>query len=91
MNPFWFLPRLVILFLEEASIGVLQLSLPNSVILVEFTELDMLYFDVILMMDFVYSCFLSIDCRTRIVKFQFHNEPIVEWNGGNSIPRDGII
>ena len=52
--------------------------LPNRVICVELVELDMVDFDIILGMDWFHACFSSIDCRTRVVKFNFPNEPILE-------------
>ena len=41
-------------------------------------ELDMVDFDVILSMDWLRACYASVDCRTRVVKFQFPNEPVLE-------------
>ena len=41
----------------------------------------MLDFDVILGMDWLNACFASIDCRIRVVKVNFLNEPVVNWNG----------
>ena len=40
-------------------------------------------FDVILGMDWLHSCYVSVDCRTRIVRFQFSDEPILEWKGSS--------
>lgn len=31
------------------------------------------------------------DCRTRVVKFLFSNESVVEWKGGNSIRRGQLM
>ena len=64
---------------------------PNRVTYVELVELDMFDFDVILSMDWLHACFASIDCRTRIVKLNFPNDPILECKGGDSIPRGRII
>ena len=41
----------------------------------------MVHFHVILGMDWLHSCYSSIDCRTSIVPFQFQDEPILEWKG----------
>ena len=56
--------------------------LPNRVSYVELVKLDMINFDVILGMDWLHSCFASIDCRTRVMKFNFSNDPVLEWKGG---------
>lgn len=51
----------------------------------------MLDFDVILGMDWLHACFSSIDRRTRVVKIQFHNEPVLEWKEGNLDLKGQII
>ena len=39
----------------------------------------------------MHDCFASIVCKTRIVKFNFLNEPVLKWKGETSIPRGHII
>ena len=49
------------------------ISLPNRVMFVVLIERDMLYFDIILGVDWLHAFFASIDCKTRVVKFNFQN------------------
>ena len=51
----------------------------NRVTYVALVEHDIFDFDVILGMDWLHACFASIDCKTRVVNFNFPNEPIFEW------------
>ena len=67
------------------------IMLPNIVTHVELVRFNMVDFDVILGMDWLHDCFASIYCKTRIVEFNFLNEHVLEWKGGNSIPRGSII
>ena len=70
---------------------ICPISLPNRVTWLDFVELDMFGFDVILGMDWSHACFSSADCQTIVVKFNFPNQPVLEWKGSNSITRDHII
>ena len=58
------------------------ISLYNRVTLVDFVKHEMLDFHFILGMDWLHSCFASINCRTRVVKFQFPNEHLFRMDGG---------
>lgn len=55
-----------------------HVSLSHRVTLVDLVELDILYFYVILIMYCLHSFYVSTDCITRVVKFQFPNERVLE-------------
>ncbi|MCF7184067.1 hypothetical protein L3H42_11260, partial [Corynebacterium sp. MC-13] len=57
----------------------------------DFVELDMVDFDVILGMDWLHAYYASIDCRTHKVKFQFPNEPVLEWESHDVVVKGRFI
>ncbi|XP_019251201.1 PREDICTED: uncharacterized protein LOC109230128 [Nicotiana attenuata] len=50
-------------------------------------ELEMVDFDVIMGMDWLYKCYAILDCRAKVVKFEFPNESVREWKGNVAKPR----
>ncbi|KAF3684468.1 hypothetical protein FXO38_00255 [Capsicum annuum] len=54
-------------------------------------ELDMIDFDAILGMDWLHSCYATLDCRTRKVSFPFSNETPVIWAESFMEPRGHFI
>ncbi|WMV07858.1 hypothetical protein MTR67_001243, partial [Solanum verrucosum] len=54
-------------------------------------ELEMVDFDIILGIDWLHSCYASVDCRTRIVRFQFPHELILEWKGSSLVAMGRFI
>ena len=42
-------------------------------------------------MDWLHSCYASVDYRTRIFHFQFLEEPILEWKGSSLAPMGQFI
>ncbi|WMV42012.1 hypothetical protein MTR67_035397 [Solanum verrucosum] len=57
----------------------------------DLVELDMVDFDVILGMDWLNACYASADSRTQVVKFQFPNEPVIEWRSSSALPKGCFI
>ena len=51
----------------------------------------MVDFDVIIGMDWLHSCYTSVDCRTMIFLFQFSGKPIIEWKGSSLAPMGRFI
>ncbi|XP_070036148.1 uncharacterized protein [Nicotiana tomentosiformis] len=54
-------------------------------------ELEMVDFDVIMGMDWLYKCYAILDCRIKVVKFEFPNKPVREWKGNIVEPRGKFI
>ncbi|XP_070002587.1 uncharacterized protein [Nicotiana sylvestris] len=47
----------------------------------------MVYFDVIMGMDWLYLYFDKLDCRTRVMRLEFPNETVIEWKGNGVVPK----
>ncbi|KAG5571462.1 hypothetical protein H5410_061228 [Solanum commersonii] len=54
-------------------------------------KLDIVDFDVILGMDWLQACNASVYCRTRVVKFLFPNESLIEWSSSSAMPKGHFI
>lgn len=57
----------------------------------DLVELYMINFDFILCIEWFHAYYDSIDCRTRVVKFQFSNEVVLEWKSSSAVPIERFI
>ncbi|XP_070055873.1 uncharacterized protein [Nicotiana tomentosiformis] len=57
----------------------------------DFIEFGMVDFDVIMGMDWHYSCFAKQDYRTKTIRFEFPNESLMEWKGEDVVPKGRFI
>ena len=57
----------------------------------DLVELAMYDFDVILRMKCLHSCYACMDCRNRLVRFYFHNDEELVWEGYNSSRPNPLI
>ena len=68
-----------------------MVSIGSKEIVVDLFELDVVDFDVILEMDWLYLCYASLDCQTRKVFFEFPNESAIKWEGGSLAAKGKFI
>ncbi|KAH0681196.1 hypothetical protein KY284_022281 [Solanum tuberosum] len=59
--------------------------------LADLVELEMVDFDVIMGMDWLASCYATVDCRTKTLHFHFPKEAVFEWKGNIGTPRGKFI
>ncbi|XP_049405070.1 uncharacterized protein LOC125868479 [Solanum stenotomum] len=59
--------------------------------LADLIELEMFEFNVIMGMDWLASCYATMDCRTKRVHFHFPNEAVLKWEGNVAAPRGKFI
>lgn len=67
------------------------ITILHRVILFDLIEVDMVDFDLTLGIDWLHSCYASIDYSSRVVKFHFPDEPIFEWSGSPVSPKSHFI
>ena len=66
-------------------------SVNKKITMVDIVDFDMVEFHVILSMDWFHSCYALVDCRTRVVKFQFPKEHILEWKSSSLVFKGHLI
>ena len=57
------------------------ITILDRVTYADLIELTMLDFDILLGMDCLHKYYATIDCRNRVVRFQFHYQLELEWDG----------
>ncbi|XP_059277631.1 uncharacterized protein LOC132031721 [Lycium ferocissimum] len=57
----------------------------------DLVELEMVDFDVIIGIDWLKSYYATVCCRTKILRFEFPNEPVIKWEGNSIVPRGRLI
>uniref|UniRef100_M1E0X7 Gag-pol polyprotein n=1 Tax=Solanum tuberosum TaxID=4113 RepID=M1E0X7_SOLTU len=77
--------------LVESVYHYCVISINHKDTMADLVELDIVHFDVILGMDWLHACYASVDCRTRVVKFQFPNDPVIEWRSSSAVPKGQFI
>ncbi|XP_070050877.1 uncharacterized protein [Nicotiana tomentosiformis] len=60
----------------------------SSSTVADLIEIDMVKVDIIMGMDWLASCYANVDCRSKMVRFQFPGESVLEWKGNTALPRD---
>lgn len=80
LNPSQFEPLLVSPLLLGGSTKC-KLSIFHRNTIVDLIEFYVVDFDAIVSMDWLHSCYSTLDCRTIKVKFDLPNELPIKWEG----------
>ncbi|XP_070047138.1 uncharacterized protein [Nicotiana tomentosiformis] len=59
----------------------------NRHTLADLNRLEMIEFDVIMGIDWLASCYATVDCWKKDVRFNFLGEPVIEWKGNVATPK----
>ena len=67
------------------------ISINHKNTIADLVELNVVAFDVILGLDWLHASYALVNCRTRVVKFQFLNKPVLEWKNSSVVPKGRFI
>lgn len=67
------------------------ISINHKNTMADLVELDIIDFNVIHGIDSIHAFYVSVDCRTRVVKFKFPNDLVLEWKSSSAVPKCRFI
>lgn len=59
--------------------------------IIDWVDLDMVDFDIILNLDWLHAWYASVDFKSRVVMFEIPKDTIIEWKSCSTMPQDNFI